>query len=281
MPDLIPAQTHDISSIQKSEMMPAGHEQMVSVIAENLPAITEGSYNFGRRQSAFMDNMLTVTQPTPLRRARQCLAEIDRALSALRNAHFKYRKNAIKLKKLERRLYKEQDELETELIQIKIEELKSGMAQGQLYVSGAVRKVAQLIEQYNSMLEKAGVDEFTEEAFEKEEEEYHIKTAFTQALTAARSRGGAIDEGNHIYLYQIGINGASAQQDVHSILAAEGKALAEGKTPQHSLVLKWLDEVYNKYKGNAQIYAKTKGLDGTFRPVALIDQAKELLKIAS
>lgn len=268
--------TEELTTL-KQTIMPQGHGQMVDLIAQNLERVHDHTANFNKQQSAFMDNMLTVTQMTPLRRARQCLAEIERAMSALRTCYFKTQKSKIKIKKLLRALENETDPLEQEMLRVKIEEKRSHLEHGQGYVSGAIRKVTQLIEQYNSILKKAGVEEFTEEAFEQEEEEYHIKTALIQAICAARARGGVIDEGNHIYFQQIGLNGAAIQRDLNELFKIEQELLAQGKSPTNELVLEFIEKAYQGYRGCSKRFAEIKGLDGTYRPAALVDQARKLI----
>lgn len=272
--------TNEISLIRQTKLTPAGHDEMLDLIQRNYSKIKSDTANFNKRQSAFMDNMLTVTQMTPLRRARQCLSEIERSLMALQHSYFKTKKEIVKIKKLKRKVQNTDDVIEKELIEVKIEEKEAGLKHGQGYVSGAVRKITQLIEQYNSILDKAGIEEFTEEAFEKEEEEYHIKTALIQAICAARARGGSIDEGNHIYLQQIGLNGATVQRDLNELFKAEQQVLQQGKAPTNEMVLAFLDKAYQGYKGCSERFSQHKGQDGTYRPVALVDQAKKMIKQA-
>lgn len=278
--DLIIPASEELSIFSDQGFVPDGHGRMLETIKDHLPSIVRDTANFGKRQSAFMDNMLTVSQPTPIRRARQILSEIERSLSALRVNYYKHKKAEVQYKIALRRAEESSDALIKELWLLRAEELSTGVASGKKYISGAVRRVTQYIEQYRSILKKAGKEDFTEEDFEREEEEYHIKTAFAQALCAARSNGGIIDEGNHIYLYQIGINGAVAQREIRELLQREQELLNQGQQPAHGLVLDWLDKVYRNHKGCADQYAGVKGQEGTFRPAALLEQAAEMVKLA-
>jgi hypothetical protein len=81
-------------------------------------------------------------------------------------------------------------------------------------MEGAVRKLNFFINQYDNILAKIGKTEITEEDYEQEEKRYHVMTCMKQGLNAARSRGGVIDEGNMIYLFDLGINAAQAQAEV-------------------------------------------------------------------
>ena len=97
--------------------------------------------------------------------------------------------------------------------------------------------------------------------YELDQVRFHIMTAFNQALTAARSRGGLIDEGNHIYLFQLGINGALAQKEITALLEAEQIALNEGLEPSHSALIEWLNRLANKYAGAPARYAQIRNLN--------------------
>ena len=54
----------------------------------------------------------------------------------------------------------------------------------------------------------------------KKSQHYHVMTCLKQALNAARARGGVIDEGNLIYLFDMGINSAQAQAEIYAYLEA-------------------------------------------------------------
>lgn len=238
---------------------------MIEIINKALPEISRAKNNFGKTQSQFMDNMLTVSHTTPLRNMRQILAEIERIQNALRENFFKQQETKVKIQMKQRELSTEMDHLKCELLQIKINKLCSALQAGEIYIAGAIRSLTNYTEQYNKLAEKVaeeqGVSEFSEIDFEAEEEKYHIQKAFEQGLCAARTRGGIIDEGNHIYFMQIGINGSSAQIDVFQHLEQEGKILQEEGFVDHQMVLDFLEAMSKKYKGCSKKYANWKGMD--------------------
>lgn len=248
------------------------HKQMLEIVQENLPEVLRGTSLFYKTQSQFMDNMLTVSHPTPLRNARQILAEMNKTREAIKEALLNSKKKEIELKMKQRDLKSEQDELKQELLQIEIIEIMSKIESSNGYISGAIRKLTNYTEQYKAILKKHNLENFTESQFEEEEEKYHIMKAFEQGITAARSRGGLIDEGNMIYLTQIGINGAGAQREVTEYLILENNLLKEGKEPTHKMFIMFLERMANKYKGSAKKYAEYKGMAGTVTEHALLTQ---------
>ena len=128
---------------------------------------------------------------------------------------------------------------------------------------GAVRKLAYLIEQYDAICQRLGVDVITEEMYEADQAKYHVMRAFSQGLAAARARGGSIDEGNFIYFQDLGVNGAAAQREMSAYLQAEQEVLNKGQVPTFEMQKTWLEAVGEKFAGEVTRYAEYRGL----RPV--------------
>jgi len=225
------------------------HDNMIKIINDNLPEIQKASLVFYKTQSQYMDNVLTVSHPTPLRNIRQILSEINRSKMALQEAYFNNKKILIELEILKRDIKKTKDKLKVKLLKVELEQKTSSLEISKVYVSGAIRKITNYIEQYKSIMSNLNIKSFDELDFEKEEEEYHIKKAFDQAITAARARNGTVDEGNHIYFSQIGINGGAAQVDIIRFLQKEGELLSKNEPVSYQMVLDFLDAMYKKFKG--------------------------------
>ena len=187
-------------SIQLPNARPE-YRSMLANIQEKAPAIAKASSNFYKSHSQMMSVTLDVTAITPVRSIKHSLAEIENTKQALQEGYFRMRKHEVKLKKLERKLATETDDLERELIEIKINEMQAQFASSRGYVEAAIRKLNFFTNQYEHLMKKIGKDRLTEEDYELEEVKYHIMTCMKQALTAARSRGGSIDEGNMIYIF--------------------------------------------------------------------------------
>ena len=252
-----------------SEILP-GHKEMLSFIESNVPEIGRASSLFRKTQSQFMDNMLTVSNLTPIRNLRQILAEIENTMHALRENYYRRKRAEVEIKKLERKLEAEDDDLERQLIEIDLADKKSSLLMGNGYISGAVRKLTNYMVQYNSILEQYGLKDFNELDFEEEEEKYHIMKSFEQALCAARSRNGLIDEGNQIYFHQIGINGATAQIEVLKYFQAEKSYFEQGKEPSHSMVVDFLLEMADKFKGCSKPLQTFKGMKTDITKLATV-----------
>tara|TARA_R110002110_G_scaffold414677_1_gene645528 strand:- start:315 stop:1184 length:870 start_codon:yes stop_codon:yes gene_type:complete len=250
-----------IKEISNSPLVKKEYKNMLNNIKSTLPAIKQTSSNFYKSHSQFMGVMLDVTAITPVRSVKHTLAEIDKTRMALEEAHLKMMKKDIELRQKEKELNKEEykDELERELLETEILEIKVNMNNIQNSITGAIRKMSFFTNQYKSILKKIGKDDITEEEYEKEEARYHVMTCLKQALNAARARGGVIDEGNLIYLFDMGINSAQAQAEIYAYLKLENKMMDEGKAPTHEMTMKWLEACADKFQDDSVKFAERRG----------------------
>ena len=250
-----------IKSMADNPLMKQEYKGMLENITTNLPAIKKSSSNFYKSHSQFMGVMLDVTAITPVRSVKHTLAELDKTRMALEEAHLKMKKKDIELRQKEHKLDTDEslDEFDKELLDVEILEIKVNMNNIQNSITGAVRKMSFFTTQYKSILKKLDKEDITEEEYEKEEARYHVMTCLKQGLNAARSRGGVIDEGNMIYLFDMGINSAQAQAEVYSYLEMENKLMNEGKAPTHEMTMKWLEACADKFSPDAEKFAERRG----------------------
>ena len=250
-----------IQKLSNSPLVKKEYKQMLTNINRSLPAIKQSSSNFYKSHSQFMGVMLDVTAITPIRSVKHTLAELDKTRMALEEAQLKMMKKDIELRQKEKQMadgdYK--DEFERELLDTEILEIKVNMNNIQNSVSGAIRKMNFFTNQYKSILKKLGKDDITEEEYEKEESRYHVMTCMKQALNAARARGGVIDEGNLIYLFDMGINSAQAQAEIYAYLKMENTLMEQGKAPTHEMTMTWLEACADKFSGDAEKFAERRG----------------------
>lgn len=225
------------------------YKSMLTNIEENMPSINANSSIFYKADSQLKDVTLNVADITPHMRLKHILARIEKHKLALRDNYYTSKKNIVKIKQ-------KKQELETaigfekELLEIEIEELESGQASSENYIKGAIRQLNFMITQYNSTLAAMGKEYITEEEYELSEAKSHIATALKQALCAARSHNGVIDEGNHIYLFQLGINGTTLQTEMYKYFAKENEMLMAGQEPTHAMQMEWINSMVEKYQNN-------------------------------
>ena len=250
-----------IKEISNSPLVKKEYKAMLDNIHATLPAIKQSSSNFYKSHSQFMGVMLDVTAITPIRSVKHTLAEIDKTRMALEEAHLKMRKKDIELREKEHKLKTdlEMTSFEKELLETEILEIQVNMNNIQNSITGAIRKMNFFTNQYKSILKKLGKDDISEEEYEKEESNYHVMTCMKQALNAARARGGVIDEGNLIYLFDMGINSAQAQAEIYAYLKMENDMMNSGKAPTHEMTMQWLEACAAKFSKDAEAFAERRG----------------------
>ena len=250
-----------IKKISNSPMVKKEYKVMLENINKTLPAIKQSSSNFYKSHSQFMGVMLDVTAITPIRSVKHTLAELDKTRMALEEAHLKMMKKEIELKEKEKKLEdgEYENEFERDRLELEILEIKVNMSNIQNSISGAIRKMNFFTNQYKSILKKLGKEDITEEEYEKEESNYHVMTCMKQALNAARARGGVIDEGNLIYLFDMGINSAQAQAEIYSYLKMENDLMSKGQAPTHEMTMQWLEACAAKFSKDAEAFAERRG----------------------
>ena len=174
------------------------YKGMLEHINKFLPAIKENSQNFYKSASQYKNVTLDVTELTPMGSLKHILAVIEKTRTALEESHIGLKRQQIELKKKTLEYDSVEDGYEKELLWIDIVEINSQLNNAENFIKGAVRKLSFFTTQYQAIMEKLGKEEITEEDYELNESRHHIMTAMKQALWAARTRGGIIDEGNQI-----------------------------------------------------------------------------------
>ena len=243
------------------------YNTMLGNIASKMPAVEQATSNFHKSHSQFMGVTLDVTAITPIRSIKHTLAEIDRTRSALQEAYINMKKKDVELRRKQSELEAAQG-FDRELLEIEVMELEVHKVGTSNAVQGAIRKMSFFVNQYENLMLKVGKTELTEADYELEEARYHIMTCMKQGLNAARSRNGVIDEGNMIYLFDLGINAAQAQAEVFAYLTMENELISKGIPPTHEMTVKWLEACADKWADDPAKFAKYRGFD-VFDPSSL------------
>lgn len=236
-------------------------------ISKDMSEINRATNSFGKRQSQFMDLVMTVSHPTPERNLRQILAEIERKRQALAESRFKMKRDLISLLEKKEKSKSINDKYGKMRIEVDIEELETKLKNGMLYVEGALKKIYALQGAYNDIKEKYKLNDWNEKDFERAEEEYHIKKVFEQAF-ADMVNSLRIGIGNQEYFRQMGINPINARNDLLSYINYEDnkikKMVEEGdNNPNIGIesMYYFLDAMHEKYKDCTKTVLEKKGIN--------------------
>lgn len=235
------------------------YKNMVENIESVMPNIYKNSSNFYKADSQMKDVTLNIADITPFTRLKHILARIEKTKEALRANYFTSKKNLNKAAQKNAELINANG-LEKDLLEIEIEELASDYESAQNYIKGAIRQLNFLVTQYQTTMESMGKEFISEEEYEESEAKNHIAIALKQALCAARSRNGLIDEGNHIYLFELGMNGTTIQAEMYQYFAMENELLTLGEEPTHEMQMAWIEKMMEKYQDNPVTVIKARNL---------------------
>lgn len=236
----------------------ARYDSMMTRVQEVMPRVMESSESFGKSSSQLKTVTLDITDLTDVGAAKHILASINRTRQALKESEIAVRRKRLDLTRKEAAL-ETATGFDADEILIDLTELGSQLEDTMAAQRGAVRKLAYLIEQYDAICQRLGVDVITEEMYEADQAKYHVMRAFSQGLAAARARGGVIDEGNFIYFQDLGVNGAAAQREVTAYFAAEQEMLNNMQVPTFEMQKNWLEAVGEKFAGEVSRYASSRG----------------------
>ena len=255
------------------------YQGMLNHIEETLPATNAACDNFYKSHSQMMTVTLDITDLTPIRSIKHTLASIERTKSALAEAQINMKKNEIKIMKKQREIDNDTDDLDRAEHEIEMIELMNNNRNIENSAKGAIRKMSFLMTQYRSVLDHIGKDHITEEDYEREEKRYHVMTALKQALNSARPRGGVIDEGNSIYLFDIGVNVSHAQAEIFNYLKIENEMIANGNAPSHEMTVEWLEKCADKFQDCSERFAASRGF--TILDEKSLTQAEQVTMLPS
>lgn len=235
------------------------YNKMLEHINKNMPLVRRDSENFYKSASQFKNVTLDVTELTTMGSIKHVLAVLDRTRMALEEAYVSLKRKQIELKQKTLEHDNLEEGYDKELLWVDIVEINTQIGNIENSIKGALRKASFFSTQYEALMQKLGKEEITEEDYEVNEARHHVMTAMKQALLAARTRGGIIDEGNYIYLFDMGINGAVAQAEIFAYLEMEQELLSKGKAPTHEMTVKWLEACADKFAQCGTEFAELRG----------------------
>ena len=156
-------------------------------------------------------------------------------------------KSEVEVQKIQEQLLNDDlDHWEKIELQIDLAEKQEGLAEGTVYIEGAMKDILALNELYEEYQNK--FDGFTEEDFELEESKSHLKRSLVQCIRDVR-QSGSITKGEQEYLEQIGVNPSKMQMRIREYVQDEATA----DTWDASLLHEFVNNVTNELIDNLQV----------------------------
>ena len=210
-----------------------------------LPELDEKTRAFDRNNSQTTLSMMTLTMMTgqsPYRMMRQIMAEVEKRKGALVEAQVKHARVLKEIEKL-------QDSEDT-VLQAKYRQKCVNIVTMESKINGSFKDIATLIDAYNNIKEKNGIEDWDEQAFEKEEKKHHVRRGF-ELMYRNLLDGGRASTSTIEYCQQYGVHPQVCLTEVSGYLQFTTERIANDDLPHANDLEDFLDEMADKYHLNA------------------------------
>ena len=251
--------SNEITTTQSNfaSLAPAKAVELVSTRLTEMVAKTQ---SFGRSNSQTTTSLMSLTMLTgqaPHRQVRQVLAEIAKRQSALSEAQVSYVELAEKAS----------DPVCSEaLLEAKQRQKAFQLQQMENHISGAVKDIAVLIAAYDNLVATHGMENWTEEDFERHENKFHVRRGF-ELLYRNLVELGRGKEASIEYLQQFGVHIQIALCEVTGYINTTDERISKGARPTAADLEDFLDQMALKYEHCAvEITQRMFGVESITKP---------------
>jgi hypothetical protein len=221
-------------------------------VAEKLPAIDQATRAFDRNNSQTTLSMMTLTMlngHSPYRMLRQVTAEVEKRKMALSEAQVSHAKVRVEIIELE-------GMAENDIVaEAELRHKRHSLMSLENKINGSVKDIATLIDSYENIKEKFGIDEWDEEAFEREEKRHHVRRGFElmyrNLMDGSRASTATIE-----YMQQYGVHPQVGLTEVSGYIKYTAERIANHDLPHSNDLEEFLDQMANKYYKNADATAE-------------------------
>ena len=211
-------------------------------ICDRLPELNRAKRAVGRKNSQTTATLMTMTMiaDSPYRQMKQCLSQIDNKRNALIEAHFKTKKNKVKIERWE----KSGDALDA----VEAEEARSQVEQMRSSAENAMKEIGMYQDIYEQIRTSHNIPiDWDEEDYEKTEIDNALRMSFRQAIQNLMS-SGRIAISTVEYWEQFGVHPMVGEKLTRDYLASIEAELNENKLPSVVSMHKFLDKMVETFK---------------------------------
>ena len=219
-------------------------------VADKLPMIDQATRAFDRQNSQTTINMMTLTMlngQSPMRMLRQITAEVEKRKLALSEAQVRHAEFRMEIVELEG-----QDDVVSEA---KLRHARQSLINTENKINGSIKDIATLIDSYENIKANHGIDEWDEEAFEKEEKRHHVRRGF-ELMYRNLLDGGRASTATIEYLTQYGVHPQVAITEVTGYIQHTATRIQNGELPHANDYEDFVDQMADKYCANADLTAQ-------------------------
>ena len=249
--------TFGITPVSKSKINP----QAVALVNKFLPELDEKTKFFDRNNSQSTLSMMSLTMlngHSPLRMLRQVLAETEKRKMALAEAQVGHAKALKNIEKLQDKLFLDPD---NNVLNAKLRAAFVSIEMMESKINGSFKDIATLITAYNNLKENYGIEDWSEEEFEKSEKKHHVRRGF-ELMYRNLMDGGRASTSTIEYMQQYGIHPQVGFVEVQGYITVVNELISKQQIPHSNHLEEFLDAMANKYykeadKTTERIFGKT------------------------
>ena len=236
------------------------NKNAVAKVNEFLPELDSKTKYFDRNNSQSTLSMMSITMlngQSPMRMMRQVMAEVEKRKLALAEAQVNH---ATQLEEIEELQTKLQDDPDNNLLNAKLRQAMVGITTHESKINGSFKDIAVLIDSYNAIKAKHGIEDWDEEQFEREEKRHHVRRGF-ELMYRNLMDGGRASTATIEYMQQYGIHPQVGLAEVQAYMNSVTDRMNNGVMLHANDLEDFLDAVADKYWTNAnatseRIYGK-------------------------
>lgn len=218
----------------------------VAKVNEYLPEIEQQTRAFDRNNSQHTLSLMSLTMlngHSPMRMMRQVMAEVEKRKMALAEAQHSHAERREEIEGLEDKGFRtEVEDAKLRMLYVQLSTLESK-------INGSFKDIATLIDAYNNIKAKNGIDEWDEEAFEREEKRHHVRRGF-ELMYRNLMDGGRASTATIEYMQQYGVHPQVGLTEVAGYVQHTSKQIANGVLLHSNDLEDFLDKMADKYCPN-------------------------------
>lgn len=214
----------------------------IAKVNDCLPEISEKTRAFDRQNSQTTLSLMTLTMMTgqsPYRIMRQIMAEVENRKMALAEAQVSHAELLAKIEELKNK--------DDPVSIAKFRQNSFALDMMESKVNGSFKDIATMIDAYENIKAKNGIDDWDEEAFEAEEKKHHVRRGFElmyrNLLETGRAATATIE-----YTAQYGVHPQIALKECSIYLKGVSDAIDKGIVLHSNHLEDFFDEMAEKYK---------------------------------
>ncbi len=219
----------------------------VAKVNKHLPELEQKTRAFDRNNSQHTLSLMTLTMlngQSPMRMMRQIMAEVEKRKSALAEAQVNHAKTTQEIEELAVK--------DDPVSMAEHRQKRFNLDMLESKINGSFKDIATLIDAYENIKAKHGIDDWDEETFEKEEKRHHVRRGF-ELMYRNLMDGGRASTATIEYMQQYGIHPQVGLAEVQVYMNSVTDRLNKGVLLHANDLEDFLDAMADKYHKNADV----------------------------